>query len=135
MQKLSEDMNPSKSVGLDNLTGKFVRDGASVLAAPISDLCNLSISLSIFPDDCKIAKLKPIHKKESKTEPKNYRPISLLPLISKIMEKVIHNQTKLFLEIIISYININLASENIIPQIHACHILMIKFKLGLSKVG
>ena len=91
MQKLLEDINPSKSARLDNLTGKFLRDDASVLAAPISDLCNLSISFSVFPDDCKIAKLKPIYKKESKTEPKNYKPISLLPLISKIMEKVIHN--------------------------------------------
>ena len=81
VQQLLEDINPSKSAGLDNLTGKFLRDGASVLAAPVSDLCNLSISLSTFPDDCKIAKLKPIYKKESKTEPKNYRPISLLPLI------------------------------------------------------
>ena len=97
-QKLLEDINPSESAGLDNLTGKFLRGGASVLAAPISCLCNLSISLSVFPDDCKIAKLKPICKKESKTEPKNYRPISLLPLISKIMEKVIHNQTQLFLD-------------------------------------
>ena len=97
VQQLLEDINPSKSAGLDNLTGKFLRDGASVLAAPISDLCNLSISLSTFPDDSKIAKLKPIYKKESKTEPKNYRPISLLPLISKIMEKIIHNQTQLFL--------------------------------------
>ena len=41
--------------------------------------------------------MKPINKKESKTKPKNYRPISLLPLISKIMEKIIHNQTQLFL--------------------------------------
>ena len=71
VQKLLEDINPSKSVGLDNLTGKLLTDGASVLAAPISDLCNLSISLSVFPDDCKIAKLKPIYKKESKTEPKH----------------------------------------------------------------
>ena len=98
MQKLLEDINPSKSAGLDNLTGKFLRDGASVLAAPISDLCNLSISLSIFTDDCKITELKPIYEKESKTEAKNYRPISLLPLISKIMEKLIHNQIQLFLD-------------------------------------
>ena len=51
-----------------------------------------------FQDDWKIAKLKPIYKNESKTEPKNYRSISLLLLISKIMEKIIHNQTQLFLD-------------------------------------
>ena len=75
VQKLLEDINPTKSAGLDNLTGKFLRDGASNLAAPISDLCNISIFLPVFPDDCKIAKLKQIYKKESKTEPKNYRLI------------------------------------------------------------
>ena len=113
MQKISEDINPTKSAGLDKLTGKFLRDGASVLAAPISDLCNLSISLSVFPDDCKITKLKPIYKK-SKTEPKNYRPISLLLSISKIMEKIIHNQTQLFLDDNNILLNINLTSINII---------------------
>ena len=53
-------------------------------------LCNLSIKLSTVPDECKIAKLKPLGKK---TDPKSYRQISLLPFISKILEKVIHDQT------------------------------------------
>ena len=50
-----------------------------------------------FPDSCKIAKLKPIYKKGSLTEASNYRPISLLLLISKVIEKVIHDQTSTFL--------------------------------------
>ena len=60
-------------------------------------LCNLSITLSAFPDKCKLAKLKPLFKKGSKTEPKNDRPISLLPLVSKIIDKVIHVRTQAFL--------------------------------------
>ena len=85
-------------MGIDNLAGKFLKDGAPILAAPITELCNLSIAMSIFPENCKIAKLKPLYKKGLKTEPKNYRPISLLPLISKIIEKIIHNQTQEFLD-------------------------------------
>ena len=54
--------------------------------------------MSAFPDKCKQAKLKPLFKKGSTTEPKNYRPISLLPLISKIIERVIHDQTQKYLD-------------------------------------
>ena len=80
--KLLEGINPSTAAGPDNLAGKFLKDGASILATPMTELCNLSISLARFPDDCKQAKLKPLFKKGSKDEPKNYRPISLLPQIS-----------------------------------------------------
>ena len=96
--KLLKQLNPAKSAGIDNLTGKFLKEGAPVLASPITDLVNLSISFTLFPDDCKIAKLKPLYKKEAKTKPKNYRPISLLPLLSKIIERILHNQTQEFLD-------------------------------------
>ena len=91
------NINISKAAGIDNLTGRLLKDGTDILALPIAQLCNLSISMSSFPDCCKTAKLKPLYKKGSKTDPKDYRPISLLPLISKVLEKVIHNQTQSFL--------------------------------------
>ena len=53
-----------KAAGLDNLSGKFLKDGATVLTKPISQICNLSIKYSIFPSGFKIAKLKPLFKKE-----------------------------------------------------------------------
>ena len=96
--QLLKDINVDKAAGIDNLSGKFLKDGANILAKPISELCNLSIKYSVFPKDCQIAKLKPLYKKGSTTLPKNYRPISLLPLISKIIEKVIHDQTQVFLD-------------------------------------
>ena len=92
-----KNIKGSKAAGLDNLSGRFLKDGAKVLAKPITDICNLSITSGKFPDSCKLAKLKPIYKKGSLTEASNYRPISLLPLISKIIEKVIHDQTSAFL--------------------------------------
>ena len=73
-------------------------------------ICNLSIK-------CKIAKLKPLYKKGKKTNPKNYRPISLLPVISKILEKVIHDQTMELVTKKISYTNFNQVFENFTPQI------------------
>ena len=62
-------LNPSMAAGIDNLSGKFLKDGAHVLARPISQLCNLSIKLNSFPRSCKIAKVKPLFKKGSKTNP------------------------------------------------------------------
>ena len=67
-------LNPSKAVGIDNLSGKFLKDGAHVLARPISQLCNLSIKEVSFPRSCKIARVKPLFKKGSKTDPQNSSP-------------------------------------------------------------
>ena len=94
MHKYLINLSPNKASGIDNLSGKFLKDRADVLALPISQFCNLSISLSTFPQHCKIAKLKPQYKKQSCTEPKNFRPISLLPLLSKLIEKTIHDQVQ-----------------------------------------
>ena len=66
---LLEGFHPSKAAGIDNLSGKFLKDGAHVLARPISQLCNLSIKLNSFPRSYKIAKVKPLFKKGSKTNP------------------------------------------------------------------
>ena len=87
-----------KAADIDNLSEKILKDGANIPGKPISELCNLSIKYLLFPRDWQIAKLKPLFKKGSATLPKNYRPISLLPLISKIIEKVIHDQTQAFLD-------------------------------------
>ena len=57
-----------------------------------------SIEQSLFPDQCKIAKLKPIFKKGSKIDPKNYRSISMLPAGSKIIDKTIQIQTQEYLD-------------------------------------
>ena len=90
-------LNPSKAAGIDNLSGKFLKDGLHVLAQPMSQLCNLSIQLNSFPRSCKIAKVKLVFKKGFKTNPQNYHLISLLSLLSKIIEKIVHDQTEEFL--------------------------------------
>ena len=78
---------------MDDVSGRFLKYGADALAIPITQICNLSHSLK----DCKVVKLKPLHKKSAKTDPKNFRLISLLPIASKIFEEVIHDQTMEYL--------------------------------------
>ena len=57
---LLNDVDLTKASGIDNIGGHFIKDGAKVLARPICQLCNLSISLSTFPSSCKIAKVIPL---------------------------------------------------------------------------
>ena len=95
---LLKDFDESKAPGFNDLSGIFLKDSAALLATPITQLCSLSSSSSRFPDACKITKLKPLFKKGSKTDPKNYCPISLLPLMSKVLERIVHGQTMEFLD-------------------------------------
>ena len=96
---LLKNVEVTKAAGLDQISGKFLKNGVRILAKPISELCNLSMALGSFPDACKIAKVKPLFKKGSKTDPSNYRPIPLLPLLSKVFERVVLDQTEEFLSL------------------------------------
>ena len=71
-------------VGTDQISGKFSIDGARILAKLISELCNLFMILESFPNVCKVAKVKLLFVKSLKTNPSNYSPMSLLPLLSKV---------------------------------------------------
>ena len=85
---LLKNCDINKAAGIDYLSGRFLKDGADILTMPITQICNLSIKFSHFLKDCKVAKLKPLYKKGTKTDPNIFRPISLLPIVSKIIEKV-----------------------------------------------
>ena len=65
--KVMINIESSKAVGVDKLSGRFLKEDTNILAKPISAFCNLSISKGIFPNACK------------KTDLSNYRPISWLP--------------------------------------------------------
>ena len=98
IKKILVCLDASKAPGLGRISLNFLKDGTEVLALPLCNLVNLSIKQSLFPDQCKIAKLKPLFKKGSKSDPKNYRPLSLLPVVSKIIEKTIQIPTQEYLD-------------------------------------
>ena len=81
--KFLKNINEDKAAGIDNLSGKFLKDGAAVLGKPISQICNLFIKYSHFPTDCKIAKLKPLFKKGSRQHPKTTAPYLCFLLFPK----------------------------------------------------
>ena len=63
---LLKNWDTNKAAGIDELSGRFLKDGADILTIPITQLCNLSIKFSHFPKDCKLAKLRPLYKKGTK---------------------------------------------------------------------
>ena len=92
------NLNPVKSTGLDDIPARFIRDGAPVLKIPITYIVNLSITTATVPDDMKVARVKPLYKKNSSLEAGNYRPVSILSVVSKILEKSVYTQLVHFLD-------------------------------------
>ena len=80
-------LNVTKATGLDGLTPTILKTSANAIAPTLLKLINTSLQNEQFPQPLKIAKLKPIHKGGHKSDPSNYRPISVLPVLSKIIEK------------------------------------------------
>ena len=77
----------------------MIKIASDAIADPLSDICNHSFSDGIFPDKNKIAKVIPIHKGGSTEDVNNYRPISLLSILSKIMEKLMARRLNTYLEL------------------------------------
>ena len=77
---------------------KLVKDLRYALSFPLSIIINNSLATGLVPDMAKLAKIIPIYKAKDKKDISNYRPISLLPIISKILEKVVHKKLYTFLE-------------------------------------
>ena len=86
------------SCGPDDICNEIIRQLGVVIAPLISDIFNECIHLDVFPDLLKIAKVVPMFKDGDKTDPSNYRPISLLSCLSKVVEKLIHSRLINFFE-------------------------------------
>ena len=87
-----------KSSGPSSISGQILSIAKAELSGPLSKIINLCFTSGIFPSNLKNAKVIPIHKKDSKLELTNYRPISLLSNIDKIFEKLIYRRVYGFLE-------------------------------------
>lgn len=95
---LINSLKNTASSGNDNISSKILKQNIPSLAAPLTHICNLAISTGIFPQVLKQSVITPIHKDGDKATLSNYRPISILPTISKILEKILNNQLIQYLE-------------------------------------
>ena len=86
------ELNPSKAGGIDNITPTILRNCASALAAPLHHLFTTSLNNGTIPIEWKTHKIIPIYKSGDKVSVKNYRPISLLCNVSKVLEGLIYDK-------------------------------------------
>ena len=87
----------TKASGPDGITARRLKDAAPVIAKPITYLVNLTISTGLIPTEWKDRRVTPICKSGARNDVNNYRPISVLPPVSRIMERAIQVQFLAFL--------------------------------------
>ena len=89
----------SKSTGSDQISAKFLQMAAPIIAPALTQIFNLSISKAEFPSSFKLARVVPIHTKGPKLDYTNYRPISVLPITSLILERHVNLHLMAYLEL------------------------------------
>ena len=92
MMQMIKNINPRKATGCDNIPGKLIRIAYGEISIPICSLLNASITAKCFPSIMKYADVSPCFKKEDNLFKGNYRPVSVLTVISKLYETILNNQ-------------------------------------------
>ena len=90
------NLSKSKATGLDGISARLLRECPDLISESLTLIFNRSINTGIFPDEWKYAKVIPIHKHGKRNCTDNYRPISIIPVVAKVFERIIYNQLSLF---------------------------------------
>ena len=120
-------LNVNKSTGLDGIGPRILKLSAPIITNVITHIVNVSISTNKFPSMLKNAKLTPVYKNGDKTIPENYRPISILPTLSKIIERQVTNS-------VLNYLNANNiihSQQSGFRQSHSCQTALTKITESL----
>ena len=97
IRKLITELPSKRSSGPDNISNVLLKELAPILSEPLSIIVNQSMQTGIFPAIMKLAEVVPLYKGKSRENETNYRPISLLTTMSKVMEKVVYQRVYQFL--------------------------------------
>lgn len=91
-------LKPNTAPGPDGISVQFIKILKNLIAEPLAAIINTSLTTGIVPDDWKFAAVVPIHKGGDTDSPNNFRPISLLPVFSKILERVVNKRLVDYIE-------------------------------------
>ena len=87
-----KNLNINKAHGPDDISGRMIHLCGANITLPLSIIFNNITNTEIFPNLWKSANITPVHKKDSKQDVRNYRPISLLPIFAKIFERILFSK-------------------------------------------
>jgi hypothetical protein len=90
IKKFIKELNNKNSSGYDEITVKILKVSKPFIIPPLTYICNRMLATGTFLDRLKYSEIIPLYKKSDKTHISNYRPISLLPVFSKIFKNIIH---------------------------------------------
>ncbi len=94
---LLSTLSISKATGLDKISSRLIRECSDLIAESLCLIFNRSITTGIFPNEWKCAKVIPIHKQGKRNCVDNYRPISIVPVVAKVFERIIYDQLYTFI--------------------------------------
>ena len=92
VDKAIKRLRPKTSCGFDEISPKLLKATHIEILKPLTHICNLSLTTGTFPEKMKTAKVIPIFKSGNKHSFSNYRPVSLLPSFSKVLERLVYNR-------------------------------------------
>ena len=92
LRKAFHSLKPNKSEGIDEIHVNIIKSIYEFVEEPLYFIFNHSLKQGIFPNDLKIAKVIPLYKKDEDDIVSNYRPVSILPCFSKILERIMYNR-------------------------------------------
>ena len=98
IEKIIKSLDSNKSSDIYGMSPKFLKILAPAISETLNNISNKSFALGIFPDHMKLAMITPIFKGGSKLDVSNYRPVSVLPTISKVLEKLMLTRLTEYLE-------------------------------------
>ena len=93
-----KSLKTNKAIGLDNISARLIKDASVVICDQLTCLYNRSLQSAVFPNIWKMGKVTALFKSGSRLDANNYRPITVLPTLSKILEKAVHSQVYGFLK-------------------------------------
>ncbi len=100
ISRLVDKLSICKASGLDNISVRLLKSSAPTIIPSLTYIINLVICKGIIPADWKSARVSAIYKNDSKLDLNNYKPISVLPVIAKVFEKVVFDQTYNFEKVV-----------------------------------